>query len=130
MMWRRLTKLGQRIIDASCDWHRDSRRSQYGVGDCCSGVPLDAIYAAIPDKNVHQIDGAIAALRHGYLMLHEDEPDEIKRRTLRLDPPAWLSWTSWRPEYLPEVLDGECGQDWGDLGQYDEFQPEHHLHET
>ena len=50
-----LTKLGQRIIDAACDWHRDSPRSQYGVGDCCSGVPLDAIYAAMPDKTEHQI---------------------------------------------------------------------------
>lgn len=121
--WVRLTKLGQVIVDAACNWHASSAVSQYGVGDCCSGVPLDAIYAAVLTKTKHQIDGAIATLRrNGYLMVRDDAPDEISPRCVRLDPPSWLSWSNWNPEDLADILNSEAGQDWG-AEDYDAFMP-------
>ena len=114
METKRWTKLGQSIIDAACDWHANNSASQYNIGDCCSSVSLDAIYAALGNKTPHQIDGAIAALqRNGFLMTHDDEPDNIRVRHVRLDHPSWLAWSKWKWEYLDDILGTEVGQDWG-----------------
>ena len=46
-------------------------------------------------------------------MTHDDQPDEIPVRHVRLDYPSWLAWSRWTWAYLDDILGSEVGQDWG-----------------